>query len=95
MPGRSTSSACSALLSEELIQQALGALQAFFREHDRFRFALGISDIALFVQAIHCIPVKALPSPRPIMQPEEEKGQDGIVYLFRIEFHGVNPGEAV
>jgi len=76
-----------ASLAEKFVQKALGPLQSVLGEHHRVRLSARISNVALFVQAIHCIPIKALPSSCPVMVPEEQESQDSIIDLVCVEFH--------
>ena len=82
----------SALLTKQLIQQSFCSLHSFVRKHHGFRFANGIGDVTLLVQAIHCIPVKAPPGPPTVVQPKVEEREDSVVDFVLVEFHGVISG---
>jgi hypothetical protein len=49
------------LLAKQLRNQARGSLQTFFGEDYRFGLPARVGDVALFMQAIHGIPVESFP----------------------------------
>jgi hypothetical protein len=59
---------CSRLfdsLAKQLLEKALGALQAFLGEDDGFRLSTRFGNVAALMQSIHRLPVKAFPGPCP------------------------------
>jgi hypothetical protein len=83
------------MLAEELLEKLAGPLESFFGEDHRFGSATWISNVACLVQALHGIPVKALPRASPVMQSEIEERECRIVDLIRVEFQVLPPEHPV
>ena len=76
------------------LEQFSGQLRAFIPQADGFRLALGIGDKALFVKAIHDIPIHSLPGSKramPFLKGREiQKCQRHLVSFFGVVVHAMN-----
>lgn len=55
--------------------------------HDGFGLVDRIADEPLLVEPVCCAPVKALPSPAPIVQRQPHQGEDRLVDLVVVDLH--------